>query len=651
MAGAGHERGHLEEVETSSSPSTTSHKEEAEERGPPRACVFVANFRGENEPELRELLERHGSILRMKVLRDSQSPRTYAFVQYRLPADADRAIQQTHGLTLNGRVLRVELAKVQRTLFLAKLPQTMDEEQLRALVQEYGPLEKLSIITNHLTQKSRCCGFVKFAYREDAVVAFDALRNSQRRWIVEWSISSHDPDPAPVAEKPDTVFIGNLPHSANKEAVEARFSQYGTIEHVTFVDRSTPRSSADEHDASTNSSTNGHDSPSTASPSSDSSSSASTTSSSASALSPTSSPSSSSSPTQQQPSSGDQSASASPASTESASASAEHNEQQTDAHLNNGSTTQSPPGRSFAFVRFSEHSAAAAALEQNGAVWEDCQLRCEPAEAKSKRNRTGQRGSGSASDRASGGLYGNSYHGAHPPTVLHRQIYPRGDRRLRPQEYDPAAALGYRDAHLYYQAIPDLTSAFDPRTPSYHASAADLSIRRAGGIGAAVGFRADGHRHQHRNGPLGPYVHPGYAAPGAGRYAHSQPPPHQTRRGGAAPAFTPAYAPHHTQMTPQLYPSPSHTHPSGPAKRREFALEAGPEQRIAPSSPVSRQSPPTFGHTHFQPMGAEYDSSAQWASSAAYPARAAVRHRPYGHQSPTDSERIEHTRTEDPSRW
>jgi RNA recognition motif-containing protein len=43
---------------------------------------------------------------------------------------------------------------------------------LREAVECYGPVEIVTVIKNHQTQKSKGCGFVKFVFREDAMAAY-----------------------------------------------------------------------------------------------------------------------------------------------------------------------------------------------------------------------------------------------------------------------------------------------------------------------------------------------------------------------------------------------------------------------------------------------------------------------------------------------
>jgi RNA recognition motif-containing protein len=103
--------------------------------------------------------------------------------------DSNQALTNTNGKTLDGRRLRVEKAKVNRTLFIAKLSQISNTQvrtllfsslklsltlklQLREIVEKYGPVDNVCVIKNHQTNKSKGCGFVKYRFREDAMDAF-----------------------------------------------------------------------------------------------------------------------------------------------------------------------------------------------------------------------------------------------------------------------------------------------------------------------------------------------------------------------------------------------------------------------------------------------------------------------------------------------
>lgn len=206
-----------------------------EPKGPPMACLFVASLANSTtEESLRLLFAPYGTLLKIKLLRD-RSARPYAFVQYSDVEEANAALLNTNGKTLDGRRLRVEKAKVNRTLFIAKLSQ-ISSAQLREIVEKYGPVDNVTIIKNHQTNKSKGCGFVKYRFREDAMEAFAGLKTAQKKWVIEWATSANDPDALGVDKL--NIFVGGLhPVHVTKENLQERFEDYGNLESVTFVNR------------------------------------------------------------------------------------------------------------------------------------------------------------------------------------------------------------------------------------------------------------------------------------------------------------------------------------------------------------------------------------------------------------------------------
>lgn len=203
-------------------------------RGPANACLFAASLSPETtENSLYQYFSEYGKVLKVKLLKD-RSSRPYAFVQFSREEDATNALQNSTK-PLDGRRLRIEKAKVNRTLFIAKLDRSLTNSQLREIAEEYGQVESVSIIKNHQTNKSKGCGFIKYVYREDAMDAFVGLKNSSQKWVVEWATSNNDPDTLGLDKC--SLFIGGLNPIVTKEMIEERFGAYGKIESITLINR------------------------------------------------------------------------------------------------------------------------------------------------------------------------------------------------------------------------------------------------------------------------------------------------------------------------------------------------------------------------------------------------------------------------------
>lgn len=165
-------------------------------RGRPSSCVFVASLAASmSDDELcisvTENFKQYGQLARVKVLRDHAN-RPYAFVQYKNDKDAKRALRMAQGSVLNGRTLRCESARVNRTLFITHVTQ-LQFNKIIELCEKFGELEQLvpNREQNQYNKRynypasSGYSWFVQFAYRDDAIRAFANLR-SDPDWDVEW---------------------------------------------------------------------------------------------------------------------------------------------------------------------------------------------------------------------------------------------------------------------------------------------------------------------------------------------------------------------------------------------------------------------------------------------------------------------------------
>ncbi|KAJ3033495.1 hypothetical protein HDV00_006311 [Rhizophlyctis rosea] len=270
-------------------------------KGLPAACLFVASL-SSNRPDdylhmaVTRHFERFGPIMNVKVLKDWLQ-RPYAFVQFEaslpeviykgIPAnlheqeieDARRALIEAHNTSLDGRNIRVEQARVNRTLFIAKFNKSLAEgvdveKQLKEFLEKFGPVEDLTVLQNYQTGRSKGCGFVKYCYREDAIRAFLGIR-ANYKWVAEWYAGSDKLQPhienylrqsdssEPGGDAVDTgrhdhmaanldrgnvevdrqsIFVGQLNQlQCTQQNVQERFEQYGPIDTLQFINKAGSR--------------------------------------------------------------------------------------------------------------------------------------------------------------------------------------------------------------------------------------------------------------------------------------------------------------------------------------------------------------------------------------------------------------------------
>ncbi|CAG8536391.1 10257_t:CDS:2 [Paraglomus occultum] len=210
-------------------------------RALPAGCLFVASLDATKSKEhLQQIVGKHfsqwGQLLCVKVLRDWAN-RPYSFVQYENVNDADVALKEAHGSWIENRRIRVEKARVNRTLFITRLHPNRVEEEIRSIFEPFGPLEEINVPKNFVTGRKKGGGFVKFCYRDDAINAFNTLRQTSN-YFLEWVENLEKPLSEEEEEDIHSIYIGNLNEKlVTKKILYEKFEQYGKIEDLHLVNR------------------------------------------------------------------------------------------------------------------------------------------------------------------------------------------------------------------------------------------------------------------------------------------------------------------------------------------------------------------------------------------------------------------------------
>ncbi|KAJ3196606.1 hypothetical protein HK101_008398 [Irineochytrium annulatum] len=200
----------------------------------PRACIFVANLasRLTDQDLLRNVkahFDKYGTIVNARVDRD-RFQRPYVFLQFQHVRDARQAMREARGDVIDGRAIRIEQAKVNRTLIVSEIPGWIREEDILKSVEFYGPVETFDIQPTQ-NQRGTIGVMTKFFSREDAIEAFHGLRRHQG-WQVTWSSTeepTHPVDPTAVTVRrinPDLVTF---------DLLQRRFGVHGSIRHFEIA--------------------------------------------------------------------------------------------------------------------------------------------------------------------------------------------------------------------------------------------------------------------------------------------------------------------------------------------------------------------------------------------------------------------------------
>ncbi|KAG5437670.1 hypothetical protein PCANB_000707 [Pneumocystis canis] len=236
--------------------------ESSENRGRPAACLFVASLSSSRTDEqlcasVTNHFRKWGNLLNVKVLKDWMQ-RPYSFVQFENFDDAKRALREAHNTVIDGRHIRVEKARVNRTLYISRIGQPLEEQVLfpfpllyhsshmlkdvKNLLEPYGEIEDIVIpsSSNHMFRNNigKCC-FVRFAFRDDAIQAFSNLRRNGN-WIVEWAqnLDQNSSQTPMIPIDKTSIFVGQLnPSLVTQESLLNRFKKYGEIVDCSLVNK------------------------------------------------------------------------------------------------------------------------------------------------------------------------------------------------------------------------------------------------------------------------------------------------------------------------------------------------------------------------------------------------------------------------------
>lgn len=218
-----------------------------ETRGRPSACVFVASLSSSlTDDVLCQSVTAHfkqwGQVSLVKVLRDPAN-RPYAFVQYDTDEDANRAIMEGQHSILNGRTVRCEKARVNRTLYLQLPPPGMAQTKMKQLLDSFGEVERMVPVNDNFNiiqpgDDTHTNWFSKFVYRQDAISAFANLK-TRATWNIEWAQNLEDEysNVPEVTIDRFSIFVGHLDPRITKDELVERFEKHGKIKEAILVNR------------------------------------------------------------------------------------------------------------------------------------------------------------------------------------------------------------------------------------------------------------------------------------------------------------------------------------------------------------------------------------------------------------------------------
>ncbi|XP_017118667.1 ELAV-like protein 4 [Drosophila elegans] len=139
------------------------------------------------EAELHAIFSRFGEIRKSKIIRNSVTGKSccYGFVDFVSNRQAAAAQNELDGHQIRGKRLKVSHARPSgqdnrnANLYVAHLPNYMDEQGLHDLFSPYGPILDVNIMRDKVTKQGCGVAFVRYEQFKDAKAA--KLAMDQRR--------------------------------------------------------------------------------------------------------------------------------------------------------------------------------------------------------------------------------------------------------------------------------------------------------------------------------------------------------------------------------------------------------------------------------------------------------------------------------------
>ncbi|XP_043246561.1 CUGBP Elav-like family member 1 isoform X2 [Amphibalanus amphitrite] len=118
-------------------------------------------------------------------------------------------------------------------MFVGQMPRHMDENDIRSMFEEFGPVHQINVLRDKITGQSKGCCFVTFFTRRAALDAQNELHNIKTLPGMHHPIQMKPADTENRNER--KLFVGMLSKKCNENDVRTMFQTYGQIEECTVL--------------------------------------------------------------------------------------------------------------------------------------------------------------------------------------------------------------------------------------------------------------------------------------------------------------------------------------------------------------------------------------------------------------------------------
>ncbi|GLU00236.1 hypothetical protein SLE2022_176160 [Rubroshorea leprosula] len=127
-----------------------------------------------------------------------------------------------------------------RRLYVGNIPRTVDNDELRKIVEQHGAIDKAEVIYDKYSGRSRRFAFVTMKTVEDANAAIENLNGTQiggreikvnitEKPLTQVDFSLLQAEESQFVDSPSKVYVGNLAKTVTSDTLKKFFSEKGKV--------------------------------------------------------------------------------------------------------------------------------------------------------------------------------------------------------------------------------------------------------------------------------------------------------------------------------------------------------------------------------------------------------------------------------------